>query len=307
MTTTKADVTTLARLISAHAPYDGSFDLRLPNVHVIKVSRPSTQATHAIQNPSVCIVAQGAKSVMIGDDVYSYEAAQVAVYSVDIPVAAQVTRATHAEPYLTLKIDLDPRKITELAKRVFPNGLPQTRDSRPLYIGEADPHMIDTATRLIMLMDRPENAELIAPLVIEEILIRLLVGPMGPRIAQMGETDSSFQRVAKAVSWLRENFDQPADVEALARLVNMSLSAFHRQFRAVTSMSPLQFQKALRLQEARRLMLTSMLDASAAGHRVGYMSASQFSREYGRFFGTAPMKDIHRLREEGHAAADAPS
>lgn len=303
---TKPDVTTLARSISAHAPYDGSFDLRLPNVHAIKVSRPSTRATHTIQNPSVCIVAQGAKSVMIGDDVYPYEAGQVAVYSVDIPVAAQVTRATPTDPYLTLKIDLDPRKITSLAKRAFPNGLPQARESRPLYIGDADAQMIDAATRLIMLMDRPANADLIAPLVIEEILIRLLVGPMGPRIAQMGVADSNFHRVAKAVSWLRENFDQSADVKQLARLVNMSQSAFHRQFRAVTSMSPLQFQKALRLQEARRLMLTSMLDASAAGRRVGYISASQFSREYGRFFGNAPTKDIHRLREEGHAGAEAP-
>ncbi|HEU4888553.1 MAG TPA: AraC family transcriptional regulator [Thermoanaerobaculia bacterium] len=303
---TRPDVTTLARLISAHAPYDGSFDLRIPNVHAIKVSRPSTRATHTMQSPSVCIVAQGAKSVMIGDDVYSYEAAQVAVFSVDIPVAAQVTRATPGEPYLTLKIDLDPQKITDLAKRAFPNGLPQARDSRPLYIGDADPHMIDAATRLITLMDRPANAELIAPLVIDEILIRLLVSPMGPRIAQMGLIDSNFHRVAKAVSWLRENFDQPADVEALARLVNMSLSAFHRQFRAVTSMSPLQFQKALRLQEARRLMLASMLDASAAGRRVGYVSASQFSREYGRFFGSAPARDIHRLREEGHAAEESP-
>lgn len=302
----RPDVTALARSIGAHAPYDGGFDLRMPNVHVLKASRPSTKATHAMQNPSVCIVAQGAKSVMIGEDGYSYGAAQVAVFSVDIPVAAQITRATPAEPYLTLKIDLDPQKITDLARRAFPNGLPQARDSRPLYVGEADPHLIDAATRLITLMDRPANAELIAPLVIDEILIRLLVGPMGPRIAQMGAIDSNFHRVAKAVSWLRENYDRPADVEALARLVNMSLSAFHRQFRAVTSMSPLQFQKALRLQEARRLMLTSMLDASAAGRRVGYVSASQFSREYGRLFGNAPARDIHRLREEGHAAAEAP-
>jgi transcriptional regulator GlxA family with amidase domain len=119
-------------------------------------------------------------------------------------------------------------------------------------------------------------------------------------------SDSSFHRIAKAVSWLRENYDQPADVEELARLVNMSLSTFHRQFRGVTSMSPVQFQKALRLQEARRLMLTAMLDASTAARRVGYMSASQFTREYGRFFGSAPTKDVHRLREEGHATAEAP-
>jgi AraC-like DNA-binding protein len=303
---TKPDVSALARLIGAHTPYDGIFELRVPGVHAIKVSRPSTQATHAIQHPSVCIVAQGAKSVMIGDDLYEYEAAQVAVYSVDIPIASQITRASHAEPYLNLKIDVDPEKIADLAAKVFPHGLPQPREVRPLYIGAADPHIVDAGVRLIGVMDRATNAELIAPLIIDEILIRLLGGPMGARIAQMGLTDSSFHRIAKAVAWLRENFDQPADVEELARLVNMSLSTFHRQFRAVTSLSPLEFQKALRLQEARRLMLTSMLDVSAAARRVGYMSASQFTREYGRAFGSPPTKDIHRLREEGFAVAEAP-
>ncbi len=142
---------------------------------------------------------------------------------------------------------------------------------------------------------------------IDEILIRLLRTPMGSRIARMGQADSSLQRVAKAVSWLRDHFDQPIDVEALAALVNMSVSSFHRQFKAVTSMSPLQYQKALRLQEARRLMLTAMLDAGDASRRVGYVSASQFSREYGRFFGSPPTRDIHRLREDGLAAADASS
>lgn len=304
---TKRDVGVLAKMIAAHTPYDGIFDLRVPGVHAIRVSRPSTANTHSIQKPSVCIVAQGAKSVLIGDELYTYGGAQVAVYSVDIPVASQVTQASHAEPYLTLKIDLDPERLTELAAKVFPNGVPQPRESRPLYICDVDSHIVDAATRLLTLLERPANAELIAPLVIDEIVIRLLSGPMGPRIAQMGLNDSNFHRIANAVAWLRENYDQPTDVEELARLVNMSLSTFHRQFRAVTSMSPLQFQKALRLQEARRLMLTSMLDASTAARRVGYVSASQFSREYGRFFGSAPTKDIHRLRDEGHAAAEAPS
>jgi AraC-like DNA-binding protein len=303
---TKSDVSALTRLISAYTPYDGIFELRVPGLHAIRVSRPSTANTHSIQRPSVCIVAQGAKSVLIGKELYTYGAAQVAVYSVDIPVASQVTRASHSEPYLTLKIDLDPEKITGLAAKVFPQGVPQPRESRPLYICDADRHIVDAAARLLTLLERPVNAELIAPLVIDEIVIRLLAGTMGPRIAQMGLSDSSFHRIAKAVSWLRENYDQPADVEELARLVNMSLSTFHRQFRGVTSMSPVQFQKALRLQEARRLMLTAMLDASTAARRVGYMSASQFTREYGRFFGSAPTKDVHRLREEGHATAEAP-
>ena len=301
---TTADANTLAKWIAAHAPYDGTFALRLPGVHVAKVSRPSTSATFGLQQPSACIVAGGAKSVMIGDDLYEYGGGQVAVYSIDLPVSWRVTRASHADPYLVLRIDLDPARITELAAKVFPHGVPQPRETRALYVGEADAHIIDAGMRLMELMRSPADAELIAPLVIDELLIRLLRSPMGSRIAQMGQLDSSLHRVAKAVSWLRDHYDQPVDVEELAQLVNMSVSTFHRQFKAVTSMSPLQLQKALRLQEARRLMLSSMLDAGAAGRRVGYISASQFTREYGRFFGSSPIKDIHRLREQGLAAAE---
>jgi AraC-like DNA-binding protein len=294
----------LARLISTHAPYDGSFELRVPGVHAIRVSRSATEVTHALQRSSVCIVAQGEKSVMLGENVYRYEAGRIAVYSVDVPVAAQVTRASHAEPYLNLKIDLDAQKVAELALKVYPHGLPHSRENRAVYVGQADAYIIDAAARLLELMAQPAEAELLAPLAIDEILIRLLRSPMGARVAEMGRAESSLNRVAKAVSWLRANFDQPVNVEELARLVNMSVSAFHRQFKSVTSISPLQYQKALRLQEARRLMMTAMMDAGDASRRVGYVSASQFSREYGRFFGAAPTKDILRLREEGITAAD---
>jgi AraC-like DNA-binding protein len=294
----------LARLISMHAPYDGSFKLRVSGVHAIRVSRSATEVTHALQRSSVCIVAQGEKSVMLGENVYRYEAGRIAVYSVDVPVAAQVTRASHAEPYLNLKIDLDAQKVAELALKVYPHGLPPSRENRAVYVGQADAYIIDAAARLLELMAQPAEAELLAPLAIDEILIRLLRSPMGARVAEMGRAESSLNRVAKAVSWLRANFDQPVNVEELARLVNMSVSAFHRQFKSVTSISPLQYQKALRLQEARRLMMTAMMDAGDASRRVGYVSASQFSREYGRFFGAAPTKDILRLREEGITAAD---
>jgi len=303
----KADASRLADLIRSHAPYDGIFELRVPGLYAIKVSRPSTTSTHSLQRPSACIVAQGAKSVMIGDDVFEYSSGQVAVYSIDLPVASQITQAAPSAPYLTLKIDLDPERIMTLAAKVFPNGAPQPKDPRALYVTEADAHILDAGARLMELMARPGDAELIAPLVIDELIIRLLRSPMGSRIAQMGEIESSLHRVGKAVAWLRENYDQQVDVEELARLVNMSVSTFHRQFKSVTSMSPLQLQKALRLQEARRLMLTSMLDAGAAGRRVGYISASQFTREYGRFFGASPTRDIERLREHGLAAAETPA
>jgi AraC-like DNA-binding protein len=301
-----SDVATLAKLIAALAPYDGSVDLRGAGVHAIRLSHPNDEPVHYVQPSSLCIVAQGAKVVMIGEDTYGYEAGQMALYSIDVPMAGRVTRASVSEPYLLLMIDLDAEKISELALKVYPNGLPQRRDLRSLYVGDSDPYLIDAATRLVELMAQPAEAHLLAPLVRDEILIRLLRGPMGPRVAEIGRAGSSVQRIANAVTWLRTNFDRAASIEELATLVNMSVTSFHRQFRAVTGMSPLQYQKTLRLQEARRLMLTTMLDAGAAGRRVGYVSASQFSREYSRFFGSAPAKDVDRLRNEGHGAADVP-
>ena len=300
-------IAALARSIGALVPNDATVDLRMPGVHAARVSQPNREPVHYVQQASLCVAAQGAKIATIGGDTYSYEAGQMALYSVDVPIAGRVTRASYAEPYLVLMIDLDAEKIAELVPKVFPEGVPKPRDTRALYVGDADAHIIDAAARLVELIEQPAEAELLAPLVREEILVRLLRSPMGSRVAQIGQAGSSMQRIANAVSWLRTNFDQPATIEELAKLVNMSVTSFHRQFKAVTGMSPLQYQKTLRLHEARRLMLLSMVDAGSAGRRVGYMSAAQFSREYSRFFGTAPMKDVNRLREEGVRAADAPS
>jgi len=299
------DIATLAKLIGALVPYDGNVELRVPGVRVARVSQANREAMHYVQRSSLCIAAQGAKIVMIGEDTYGYEAGQMALYSIDVPMAGRVTRASYSEPYLLLMIDLDAEKIAELALKVFPHGLPQPRDTRALYVGEAGSHIIDAATRLLELMAQPVDAELLAPLVRDEILIRLLRSPMGIRVAQIGRAGSSVERIANAVSWLRANYDQPVSIEKLAKLVNLSVTSFHRQFKAVTGMSPLQYQKTLRLQEARRLMLTAMVDAGQASRRVGYSSASQFTREYGRFFGSAPTKDINRLREQSLTGAEA--
>ena len=298
------DVLKLASLIRAYTPHDGLFELRIPGVHAIRVSRVSPELVHALQQPALCIIAQGAKSVLLGQEVYEYDASRMLVYSVDLPVAAQVTKATPSEPYLSFKLDLDPHKIAELVLKVFPHGLPRVQESRGVYVGQVDMRIVNAATRLLELMAQPGEAELLAPLAVEEILIRLLRSPIGVRVAQIGVAESSANGVAKAVSWLRANFSEPMKVETLAELAHMSVSSFHQHFKAVTSMSPLQFQKVLRLQEARRLMLSTMVDAGTASWRVGYQSASQFSREYGRFFGSAPTKDIARLRE--HSALDLP-
>jgi AraC-like DNA-binding protein len=220
------------------------------------------------------------------------------VFSVALPVAGQVTQASPSEPYLALKLDLDPHKIAELVLKVFPHGLPPAQDRIAVYVTPVDESVVNAATRLVECLAQPGDAELLAPLVTDEILIRLLRSPIGVRVAQMGFAESSVQRIAKAISWLRENYSQPMKVEELADLVHMSVSSFHEHFKSVTSMSPLHYQKVLRLQEARRLMLSTMTDAGTASQRVGYLSASQFSREYSRFFGSAPTKDIARLRQE---------
>lgn len=294
----EADTAKLSRLIAAYAPHDGSFELRIPGLHASRLSRSNTECFHSLRLPSLCIVAQGAKTVIVGQEVYEYDASRMIVFSVALPVASQITQASHSEPYLALKLDLDPHKIADLVLKVFPHGLPPVQERGAVYITAIDVSIINAATRLMECLGLPGDAELLAPLVMDEILIRLLRSPIGVRVAQMGFAESSVHRVAKAISWLRANFSQPMRVEGLAGLVHMSVSSFHEHFKSVTSMSPLHYQKVLRLQEARRLMLSTIMDAGTASQHVGYLSASQFSREYSRFFGSAPTKDIARLRQE---------
>lgn len=292
------DTATLARLIVAYAPHDGSFELRIPGAHVSRFSRVNTECVHTISVPSLCIVVQGAKTVIVGQEFFEYDGTRMIVFSVALPVVAQITQASHAEPYLSLRLDLDPRKIAELVLKVYPHGLPPVQERRAVCMTPAEMGIVSAATRLLECLGRPGDAELLGPLAMDEILIRLLRSPIGARVAQMGFAESSVDRVAKAISWLRANFSQPIRVEDLAGLVHMSVSSFHEHFKSVTSMSPLHYQKVLRLQEARRLMLSAVIDAGTASQRVGYLSASQFSREYSRFFGSAPTKDIARLRQE---------
>jgi len=295
------DTAQLARLIAAYAPHDGSFKLRVPGLHASRFSRINGECVHALRLPSLCIIAQGAKSVIVGQEVYEYDASRMIVFSVALPVAAQVTQASHSKPYLSFKLDLDPHKIAELVLKVFPRGVPPVQERSAVYVAPLDLSVLNAATRLMQCLAQPGDAELLAPLVVDEILIRLLRSSIGVRVAQMGFAESSVHRVEKAISWLRANFSQPMKVEELAELVHMSVSSFHGHFKSVTSMSPLHYQKVLRLQEARRLMLSAMMDAGTAGQRVGYLSASQFSREYSHFFGSAPTKDIARLRNDSRA------
>ena len=302
----RLDLVRLIDLLKAHAPIDGSFDMRLPGVHITRASRSHKAFHHAVVRPALCLVAQGAKRVLLGTECYDYDASRMLVYSVDVPVSAQITQASLDQPFLGLRLDLDPARIAELTARVYPHGLPSHGEGHAICVDQADGPVINAVLRLLGLAAQPEEAELLAPLVLDEILIRLLRSPLGRRVALIGQEESKLHRVSKAVAWVRSNFDQPLDVERLATLVHMSPSSFHQHFKAVTSLSPLQYQKALRLQEARRLMLLTLLDAGTASRRVGYQSPSQFAREYGRYFGNAPTRDISRLREQAAAQGSVP-
>jgi AraC-like DNA-binding protein len=294
----------LADRIAAYAPHDGVFQLRLSGTYAIRLSRMTTEAAYATLGPALCVAAQGAKVVMLAREVLEYDPAHLLVFAVDLPISTQVTRASRKDPYLGFTMDLDPARVGELAARVYPRGVPRTSDSRGLYVGRSTDDIVDAVTRLLDLMASPDDADLLGPLVIDEILIRLLRTSIGARVAQIGHMKSEVRRIGEAVSWIRAHFAQPVTVEEMAASVHMSASSFHQHFKEVTSMSPLQYQKVLRLYEARRLMLFQTMEASDACRRVGYLSASQFSREYARFFGSAPTKDIARLREEGFAPSD---
>ena len=297
----------LASQLASYAAHDGIFPLRLPGTYAIRRSRMTTEASYSTLGPAVCVAAQGAKAIMLGRDVIEYDPTHLMVFALDLPVSSQVTRATRKDPYLGFTLELDPARVAELAARVYPRGIPKAADNRGLYAGRSTDAIVDAVSRLLELMAHAEDADLLGPLVVDEIVIRLLRTSIGKRVAQIGQSKSRVQRVAEAASWIRSHFNQPVTVDEMAASVHMSASSFHQRFKAVTSMSPLQYQKVLRLHEARRLMLFQRMDATDTCRRVGYLSPSQFSREYARFFGSAPTKDIGRLRAEGFGSAAAGS
>src|SRR5919202_3801068 len=226
------DTRSLARLLSAYAPYDGGFALRVPGVYALRRSQADPHLVPLVQRPAGCIVAQGAKRVLLGQEVFEYDTTRMIVFPVALPVAAQVTRASRAEPFLCLRLDLDPQKIADLALRVYPHGLPPGQQQGPVYVGRSSATIVNDATRLVALMADAGDAALLAPLVIDELMIRLLRSPIGSRVAQIGRAESRVARVATAIEWLRANYAQSIHVEELADLVHMSVSTFHQHFKA---------------------------------------------------------------------------
>ncbi|WP_051378667.1 AraC family transcriptional regulator [Derxia gummosa] len=276
---------------------DGAHESVIPRVWFARLSH-ANHPQHVVHEPALCVLAQGSKRVLLGSDVYVYDPNQFLVVSQNLPVASQVIDATPESPYLGVRIDLDPKEITslalELGERIAP---PTCACQRGISTGDLTPSLLDAVLRLVRLADTPADIALLAPLIQREILYRLLTSPLGWKLAQLAAAESNSHRIARAINWLRANFDAPLRIDELAREVHMSASSLHHHFKAVTAMSPLQYQKQLRLQEARRVMLAEHVDAGTASRRVGYESQSQFTREYSRFFGEPPVRDIRRLRE----------
>ena len=203
----------LANLVARYAPHDGAFPLRLPGTYVVRRSQMTSEPTYSTMRPAVCMVAQGAKVVMLGRDVLEYDPAHVLVLAVDLPISSQVIRASRKEPYLGFILDLDPARVAELATRVFPRGVPKASGARGLYVGHSTDGIVDAVTRLLDLMVHAEDTDMLGPLVVDEIVIRLLRTAIGPRVAQIGQPKSGVQRVAEAVCWIRAHFAQPVTVD----------------------------------------------------------------------------------------------
>ncbi len=286
-----SDLKSLTQLLAKYAPHDDGFELIKDGVKVFRESKLTTNNTFMLSLPSLCIVPQGAKAVTLANDRFEYDQSKMVVYAAEVPMHVRITQASKEHPYYCMVIPIDPARLHELNVKVFPNGIPKTKKTRAVYVGEANSKILKSAIRLMDLIEQQEDIDLLAPLIVDEMLIRLLRSPVGPEIAQIGLIGSHAENIGKAITWLKQNYIKPVKMDDLAKIAGMSVSSFHTHFKSMTSMSPLQYQKTLRLQEARTLIQTKMMDVSSAAFAVGYVSPTQFSREYSREFGVAPSKD----------------
>ncbi|OWK32651.1 AraC family transcriptional regulator [Sphingomonas mucosissima] len=292
-------ITELAALIDRHVVGMGICSTQLPHVSLIRADQPSTP-TPAVYEASLCLIAQGSKRVSIGEHSVVYDAAHYLLVSVDLPLVGHIIDASPDRPYLCCKIDLDTPMLADLM--VSEGGRVPPTDLQVLGVYPSDPDLIDAAYRLVRLLDRPETIGALAPLIEREILYRLLTGPHGPMLRHVATAGSHLNQVSRAIAAIRRRFDGPIRIEEVAAEAGMSASSLHAHFKAITRMTPLEYQKQLRLQEARRLMLVGGATAGTAGFAVGYESPSQFSREYRRLFGAPPRQDIERLQAEPAAS-----
>lgn len=256
-----------------------------------------------VYEPGVCLIAQGAKRVLLGDDTYVYDTSHYLFSGLHLPVIAQVLEASQQKPYLGLRLTFDYRDISQLmADSQLPAPRRQKTD-RGMVAGELTVPLVNAFQRLVNLLDETQDIPILSPILQREIFYRLLVGEQGSILRQIAVTGTQSQQIARTVFWLKANFSQPLRVDELAEMANMGTSTFHHHFRRITALSPLQYQKQLRLQEARRLMLTEHSDAASAAFQVGYESPSQFSREYSRLYGSPPARDIMTMRQQAKSVS----
>lgn len=287
------------RYVEAHADQAGLAQTPVPGLTTIRSVAP-TGLVHAIPRPLVCLVLQGRKQVAMGSRTFAFGAGDSLLITADVPTVSQITRASAAAPYLSLVLELDPAVITTLAMEMrAATGL----DDAPVRVDPTDAEVADAALRLMRLLERPASVPVLREQLVRELHYWLVAGRHGAAVRRLGRLGSHAQRVGRAVAMLRAEFAKPLPVERLAAAAGMSLSSFHQHFRAATSLSPLQFQKQLRLIEARRLMTAEGLSASRAAFAVGYESVPQFTREYGRTFGSPPARDAETMRSWSDAAA----
>ncbi len=266
----------------------------LPGMTLLACDAP-TEPVQAMYQPAFCVIIQGAKRTVLGNRICEYDGGKYLVVSVDLPVTGRVIKASAAEPYLAVAMQLDPVAVaTLLLERDAGGG--SSVESSGLAVSTLTPELLDPVVRLMRLLECPTDIPVLAPLIQREILWRLLASEQGAMVRQIGSADSHLAQIGRAIRWLRSNFAASLRIDDLARLTGMSAPSFYRHFRAVTAMSPLQYQKQIRLQEARALLIAQRSDVAGVGFEVGYDSPSQFSREYSRFFGAPPGKDAVRLR-----------
>lgn len=268
----------------------------LPGLTFHRSVNPS-EWSHGVISPTLCVIAQGCKEVLLGEQLYRYDPANYLIATAELPVVSQVREASQEHPYLSLTLRLDPTLVSSVIVEAGQQTHQNKAEVKAINVSPLDADLLDAVVRLVRLTDKPEDAQMLAPLVKREIIYRLLKGEQGERLRHLTLIEGQLHRIIKIIEKIRQDYNKPLRMDLMAQDSGMSVSGFHHHFKAVTAMSPLQFQKQLRLQEARRLMLIENLDATSAGYRVGYDDASHFSREYKNLFGNPPMRDAAQLRE----------
>lgn len=285
----------IGALIDRFSSGDGIHASAIPGLQCIRLSMPNALLP-AVYRPSFCVIVQGVKQVLLEAEIYRYAPSQFLAVSVDLPLVGQVLEASPDTPYLCVAIDIDAHQIADLIEQIEPIARAPRDTPRGLFVGALDVATQDTVLRLVRLLATPREIPVLAPMLLREFHYRVLSGPFGAAITQIAMAGSHSQRIAQVIQHIRSQVAEPIRIDELASLAHMSRSAFHEQFKAITAMSPLQYQKRLRLTEARQILLAEQADAASAAYRVGYQSASQFSREYARMFGAPPMRDVASLR-----------